>query len=43
MEYFLIELIEAITPTCSKKGVLKILEELTRRHLHQNATLGSVN
>ena len=38
MESFSIELIEAIVHKCSKKGVLEILEELTRKHPHRNTT-----
>ena len=37
-ESFWIELIEAIVYKCSKKGVFEILEELTRKHPHQNTT-----
>ena len=38
MTSFSIELIETIALKCSKKGVLKMLEELTRKHPPQNLT-----
>ena len=38
MESFTIELIEAIVHKCSKKGVFKILEEITRKHPYRNTT-----
>ena len=40
MESFSIELIEAIARKCSKKGILKILETLTRKYPYRNSTLG---
>ena len=41
MKSFSTEFIEAIVHKCSKKGVLKTLEELTRKQAHRNTTSGN--